>query len=425
MPISLKPSDKSALLLAFSQLTGSAKVTTIFGAYFDNEAWLRNLEDQLDEKTLAALNRHLEKDGLANFFRAEILRDFFDKGHKLDPKSISLTTYEGFAHPYSVADTLVSRLQALPFDYRLSVRASKPLSKAFQGTKVNIKLSKRLWLVTGSELPAPFPLSTNNQELDNWIFGRKVPEGKQLAVSHDDLYFVYRGSGYVGEHRETQVHGDFLDDIRAFYGACLATNILDQFPSFFSDEYGKPFVGTHLLGADGSAELVRADLLDTDLLRAGSFDTSSATDALVKKGTAPEAIFSPIVSMFGTKDSVKLSTAAVWILRAHLSSRGMDTVLEATIAMEVLLGDREASDRVGLSKLMANRCAYALGQTAEERKSILDFFVEFYTVRSEIVHRGRFRISPSERKVVDRGLALAERLLRHEIEIGSAAGAKS
>ena len=110
-------------------------------------------------------------------------------------------------------------------------------------------------------------------------------------------------------------------------------------------------------------------------------------------------------------------TAAIWIFRANLSGREMDKVLESAIAMEVLLGDRETSDRIGLSKLMANRCAYALGRSNSERKDITDFFAEFYRFRSEIVHSGRFKIEEDDKNIVSKGLDLAMRMLKHEVSL--------
>lgn len=150
-----------------------------------------------------------------------------------------------------------------------------------------------------------------------------------------------------------------------------------------------------------------------------TLSTSTDTDKAIKANSNLGAILKPILPVFISKQANKLKTACAWVLRAHLSSRSLDRVLEAAITMEVLLGDRDTSDRVGLSKLMANRCAYALGKSASERDHIIDLFSRFYKLRSEIVHSGRTNLDVDERKVVNRGLDLATKTLKHEIEIAS------
>jgi hypothetical protein len=83
------------------------------------------------------------------------------------------------------------------------------------------------------------------------------------------------------------------------------------------------------------------------------------------------------------------------------------------------MGDRDTSDRVGLTKLIANRCAYALGKSSKEREEIIDFFVQFYRVRSEVVHSGRTALQADERQIVNEGLMLAIRILQHETALAA------
>jgi len=137
----------------------------------------------------------------------------------------------------------------------------------------------------------------------------------------------------------------------------------------------------------------------------------------IDNGKKLEEVLIDVIKLFNSSQGQRLKTSSIWLLRSFLSERGMDKILDATIAIEVLLGDREAADRVGLSKLMANRCAYALGKSAKERQELFDFFIDFYKLRSEIVHSGRLKISDAESTLVDRGVKLASRILRHEVEM--------
>ena len=146
--------------------------------------------------------------------------------------------------------------------------------------------------------------------------------------------------------------------------------------------------------------------------------TTKVSNGKAQAGVPLDEVLRPVIQLFNSEETQRLRTAAIWLLRGHRSGRGMDQILDSTIAIEVLLGDREASDRVGLSKLMANRCAYALGKSYNERKDLFEFFTRFYKVRSDIVHSGRMKLSESESEVVEKGIKLASRILKHETLIG-------
>ena len=104
----------------------------------------------------------------------------------------------------------------------------------------------------------------------------------------------------------------------------------------------------------------------------------------------------------------------MWLLRAQMSNRNMDRVLEAAIALEVLLGDRAMADRMGLTKLMATRCAYAIGENQKERDELYKFFTEFYSLRSDIVHTGKINDTDREEVLTWESIELVRRLIVHE-----------
>lgn len=166
---------------------------------------------------------------------------------------------------------------------------------------------------------------------------------------------------------------------------------------------------------NGCAILAAALGADDDIRKCHSLSLTKGAKDRIEGGETFSDLILPASRMLVCRDNQKLKTSAIWMLRSYLGDRDMDQILASAIAVEVLLGDRETSDRIGLSKLMANRCAYALGKSASERQDIADAFVKWYRLRSEIVHSGRMRVSEDERKVVVGGKRLAARLLNHEI----------
>lgn len=131
------------------------------------------------------------------------------------------------------------------------------------------------------------------------------------------------------------------------------------------------------------------------------------------KAESLNKILDPVCDFFKCSNA-RLSTAALWYLRAMTSDRNMDKILESAITLEVLLGDQEMSDKIGLTRLMANRCAYALGKDLKDRENLMKKFIRFYGLRSQIVHAGRMSHDEADVELVQWGIELAGRLLVHE-----------
>lgn len=87
------------------------------------------------------------------------------------------------------------------------------------------------------------------------------------------------------------------------------------------------------------------------------------------------------------------------------------------ICLEVILSDKKLSEVVGLGKLMSNRCAYLISTTQRERDEVLKQFDEIYDTRCSIVHRGKDRLTNTERESLSTLRWLCSRVLRKEIEL--------
>jgi hypothetical protein len=259
-------------------------------------------------------------------------------------------------------------------------------------------------------------ISTGNEDLDSIYSASHYNNINDEFISDDQIYFQYRTSGFISDRTGPKALRPFYDDVRAFYGACLAFGFMTKLSM---DLYGHS-IRTIVNTKESKEGIYRySENPEGDILEASNKAYISPKKIPEISNEEFDKLFDNIRMLFKSEDCQKLKTACIWLFRAHMNSRGMDKILDATIAIEVLLGDRESSDRIGLAKLMANRCAYSLGKSSKERKNLFDFFLDFYKLRSEIVHSGRLDISKSENQRVQRGIALAARLIRHEVEIST------
>ncbi len=119
----------------------------------------------------------------------------------------------------------------------------------------------------------------------------------------------------------------------------------------------------------------------------------------------------------GTK-SETIQLAAQWFFDG--SRDGTDELLrfvQMMIVLEILLGDKATSDQIGLNELLRNRCAYLLGASNAQREALLNTFSKIYAVRSQIVHRGKHRLSLEERHLFTNLKWMCRRVISKELDL--------
>jgi hypothetical protein len=102
------------------------------------------------------------------------------------------------------------------------------------------------------------------------------------------------------------------------------------------------------------------------------------------------------------------------------SSHGADELLryvQSMIVLEIVLGDKATSDLMGLNELLRNRCAYLIGKSQEERAELHETFKKIYDVRSQIVHRGKHRLTADERSLLNRLRWIGRRVIQKEVDL--------
>jgi Apea-like HEPN len=109
--------------------------------------------------------------------------------------------------------------------------------------------------------------------------------------------------------------------------------------------------------------------------------------------------------------------ASGWLFDSYTGHDELLSCVQAMVVLEILLGDKAASDEIGLGWLLSNRCAYLIGKTQGERDDILRDFAQIYTVRSNIVHQGKPRLTRDELKLFYKLQWLCHRVIQKEIDL--------
>ena len=112
-----------------------------------------------------------------------------------------------------------------------------------------------------------------------------------------------------------------------------------------------------------------------------------------------------------------ITLACEWFFDSYTGNDQLLSYVQAMVVLEILLGDKAASDEIGLGRLLSNRCAYLIGKTQEERADILRDFDQIYRVRSEIVHRGKSRLTRDEQMLFYKLQWFCHGVIHKEIEL--------
>ena len=400
MPLKMTAQDRASLIVAVSNAVRTANCNP-YGTYAEFDP---NLE--ISEGLMRALEKHLDRGGIQQFIGDRLHRIAVAKG--LQDEGVDFVKIPGCADPAQFAEKLVDELQSLPWQYRIIVRGPKYIHAGTKKTSFSVTLSDKLSLVSSNILSKELSFHSGNDVLDKWLWEDwLLPERRAFAPNH--MYFVYRYTGFVPHEYFTKAADELEEEVRAFYGAAITFGLI--LPYGYPDEWHESF---SILGVVSGGGLEGVGSLAGPGSLASYYYSARELRRQFRTSEALQKVLEPIVGLFAASSAQRLKTAASWILRASSSTKPMDRVLESAIASEVLLGDRKMSDKIGLTRLMSNRCAYALGKSEGERKNIVDFFENFYKVRSDIVHTGRLYISMTESELVNRGLELAIRMLKHE-----------
>lgn len=412
-------SNESILVIAITEAIQGALVYSFDWISLPQD-WETNFSASLTEDFSKSLYKNLDEGGLSSFLYRFLQNKFHAKGYELplDAKDvpfggdpIPLMQYELFSDPLAMARSIVSELKKIPLQYELCCEVFVSMrGRAPEG--VEIKISDRMRMVSSEIIQTKYKTKHDILPIDSILCSAGAKDTPSRMINPKSLYMLYRASGVLTDSFRPKIIADFNDDLRAFYGACFAFKVMTYYSPFKGDQ-NVVMMANEVDGGQRSFSF--ASVAEEDLRNAANVKSFFGTGfESFKSPESLSAVLVDVIKLFDAPESQRLKTASIWLLRSFLSERGMDKILDACISIEVLLGDRDASDRIGLSKLMANRSAYSLGRNARERIELSDFFVKFYKLRSDIVHSGRLKISKEETEVVDKGVELAARILAHE-----------
>jgi hypothetical protein len=143
------------------------------------------------------------------------------------------------------------------------------------------------------------------------------------------------------------------------------------------------------------------------LLYAGPVQKTASVSEVIDLGFSRfQALFS---APEGNQDALRLQAALEWAFDSTLSGNETQAFIQACIGIEAIIGPQGVVH--GLTDKLADRCAFLLGRTMQERRAIASSFDAIYSLRSDLVHGRSKKLKFDEHRLLKQAQELLARLL--------------
>lgn len=418
MTIDLHPKCRRRILDVIEDALSEVQISgRVFPDWEIHDA-LAPADDALPERDPAtdALRSYIGDTPISTFIYGQLHRDLSEAfGYDSNADTVGLPELPGIDSTESLAESYVQRLETLPWSYELLVPLPKPVSDALRvGIEDgDIPLSPNLSLKVFSEddltsYPQP-------DQGDGPLQSLLIDTANLLP---DRLTVVHEGEGYVDRLNSSMLVENFRFDVRSLLGLLISLRIIS--PGFSNRTGRQQQIEVYRLSENGR-ERQEPDSFSADFT--SQFRTLQVDDDFKEfnpqvKQSFSQKVLERIALPFSDGDEHEsLLRAAQWLFDGYCSGSSLLAFVQTTVTAEILLGEKQVTDLVGIENLLANRCAYLISDTKDQRHEIMRDFGTAYGIRSRIVHEGKNRLNTEERSALTKLRWMCYRVIQEELKL--------
>lgn len=427
MPLELHPNCRNRLIEAVAEGLPTIKVNN--GMFLDRMSLLFGLfkaEEVIPERgpvrnrLIEYVNDYPVTDFIGERLRTELReRDAYDS----NTPSIGLTDLEGYEDPRAMAQARVDELESLPWKYTLSIRLPAKIDEFFHGLADELALAEHVRIVTSRViLDERFPLLSPDEKKNRRIHGSGglLVTPKDPKWEENSSYLQIDVQGYVGDYGTTMPAIRAKEAVRSLCGLAIATRLLRVEWTFTPFPMKSHFyvhrhtdVGCEI---DGKFELddhyasTFNDLELHDL-------NGKLNEERHKREWALNRLRDMCAVFSANERADRILLASQWLFDSYTGRDELLSFIQTMVVLEILLGEKDKIEEIGLGELLRNRCAYLIGKTHKQRSEILQEFNRIYAVRSQIVHRGKSRLTANERGLFNTLRWMCRRVIQEELAL--------
>jgi len=363
--------------------------------------------------TRQQLDRFVGERSLAAFIPDELRERL--AGHKYDPEKPRepLLKVLGIEDPSPLARELLQALQELPRSYQFTLLLPRTLSEFVERLPPVRSFGPMVRLVhDADEIKRVVEAKPQFGGLANALMNLSLASAplSKAALQVQIDGFVPR---FSGSETADQAHGV----LKSFFGLGIAVGLLK------TADYPQPqtirlSMLVHHTNQEDSAPLSRIPLTDAETTAISGLSYAAKSPRDRTNLSDAERLMAEMEMILSVPEQHQLLLRACrWLFDSHVSEDPLLSSVQATVVLEILLGDKGSSEEVGLTTLLANRCAYMVGASTSERSNIIKNFKALYGTRSKIVHSGKHNLTSSEQIQLHQLRALGRRVICAEIRL--------
>ncbi len=395
MPTVLNPECEARLLAI---LEAELPKAIVDHGQFVRSASLAGLHEgnnALPTKTRAQFAEWVSDNPFSSFIdgllTARVLREF-----PFEPKtSAKLVDLPGYSDVPLLAKHLLAAFSSLPWRYTLFFPLSLQANEEDHDTTREYPLTDDASLIApGQDFVNAFPVLPDEEPITPRLTDRDVGP---RSWAHNRYYLKMTLSGFIEDLVSTRPIEEASFFLRSLAGLLLSSTAVESkttypipptespFFTYRTDATGNYLLGSHMLASDYSEKLRTLQWVEVADFQGPKWP--QWMDYFQRR-------LRPALTTAHEQNAVR--RAAQWYFDSECGRNELLQFVQATVAIEILLGNKPTSDVVGIAELLANRCAYLLAGSHDERSRILRDMKALYDTRSAIVHRGKHRLTRDE-----------------------------
>lgn len=300
------------------------------------------------------------------------------------------------------------REDLIDFIYNAFLNCPSTYTVAFRFTELNIPeniLNKNI-KIKNVQLP----------QLALGLFG-----GNQKVESNVEFY----GTGLYTPYTKSDFLKEYIHDLNIFlyfiteYGLVALKDNLDDMPEFALGIYSTH--DKHLI------QKFTATIMDdnfpqeffSESLPLSISKFISALELKSNQPNSPDEIIDVISNIIDhlledqSSEAKRIRMAIGWYMNSSYNEDDAMAFLQICMGLEAIFGDDQ--DQGGLTKMLADRCAYLIGKNITQRRKIKEAFGKIYTIRSKIVHGVINRLNEEDKFMRHYAKGLLQAALKKEI----------
>lgn len=424
MPLDIHSSCKQRLIEILSTQLPKVKVDAGMFLDFTSAKGIVIADESLPDPSplRAELVSYISELPVFYFVTSSLSRQLGHAEHyQRDAATVLLFETTSFKGKHDLAEQLVDDFCSLPWSYKLTIQLPSELSEQIAKYTTSSQLGSEVELVQATaQFQRKYPKETDHTAPKQGLLGLTIFSPDESDTwPKSAMYLQLSTLGFIPDVGDCNTFESAENHLKSIFGLMLALSVVEvshvrtgtssRISCFLHKDAGGSWetAGIKKLDASTSNLIERLQLPHENTELDGDTKKKWLNLSLKRVGSILES----------PDKSARILLASQWLFESLAGENKLLAFVQATIVLEILLGDKAESDQVGLSVLLRNRCAYLICNSLEQRNEVMKDFKKIYAFRSKIVHAGTNKLTSTESVLLSKLQWMCHRVINEEAKL--------